>query len=78
MKSFTIDDDWRDNLNVRNLLNYYRNELLELKKGNKLVDSVSFGTRKRLIEYGIVRRFGSKYELTERGLAFLNSNTIEY
>jgi hypothetical protein len=71
MKSLTIDDDWRDNLNVWNLLNYYRNELLDLKKGSNLVDSVSYGTRKRLIEYGIVRRFGSKYELTDRGLTLL-------
>ena len=71
MTSLTIDDDLTDNLNVRNLLTYYRNELLGLKNGNKLVDSVSFGTRKRMIEYGILRRFGSKYELTDRGLTLL-------
>ena len=78
MKSITIDDDWKENLNMRNLMNYYRNELLELKKGSNLVDSVSYGTRKRLIKYGIVRRFGSKYELTDRGLTLLNSDTLEY
>ena len=71
MTSLSIDDDWTDNLNERNLLIYYRNELLGLKNGNKLVDSVSFGTRKRMIEYGILRRFGSKYELTDRGLTLL-------
>ena len=75
MKAFTLDDDWRDNLNVRNLLNFYQAELLELKKGSKIVDSVSFGSRKRLIEYGILRRFGSKYELTDRGLTLLSSIT---
>ncbi len=73
MKAFTMDDDWKDNLNVQNLLNYYQAELLELKKGSKIVDSVSFGSRKRLIEYGILRRFGSKYELTDRGLTLLSS-----
>ncbi len=78
MKAFTLDDDWRDNLNVRNLLNYYQAELLELKKGSKIVDSVSFGSRKRLIEYGILRRFGSKYELTDRGLTLLSSITKAY
>ncbi len=78
MKAFTIDDDWKDNLNVRNLLNYYQAELLELKKGSKIVDSVSFGSRKRLIEYGILRRFGSKYELTDRGLTLLSSITKAY
>ena len=72
MTSLTVNDDETDNLNVHNLLNYYRNELLGLIKGKKLVDSVSFGTRKRLIEYGILRRFGSKYELTDQGLALLN------
>jgi hypothetical protein len=71
MTSLSIDDDWTDNLNERNLLIYYRNELLGLKNGKKLVDSVSFGTRKRMIEYGILRRFGSKYELTDRGLTLL-------
>ncbi len=71
MTSLSIDDDWTDNLNECNLLIYYRNELLGLKNGNKLVDSVSFGTRKRMIEYGILRRFGSKYELTDRGLTLL-------
>ncbi|MHA2163705.1 MAG: hypothetical protein ACXABF_14905 [Candidatus Thorarchaeota archaeon] len=72
MTSLTVEDDWTDNLNMGKLLNYYLNELLGLIKGNKLVDSVSFGARKRLIEYGILRRFGSKYELTDRGLALLN------
>jgi hypothetical protein len=78
MKAFTLDDDWKNNLNVRNLLNYYQAELLELKKGSKIVDSVSFGSRKRLIEYGILRRFGSKYELTDRGLTLLSSITKAY
>ena len=78
MKAFTLDDDWRDNLNVRNLLSFYQAELLELKKGSKIVDSVSFGSRKRLIEYGILRRFGSKYELTDRGLTLLSSITKAY
>lgn len=78
MTSLSIDDDWTDRLNVSNLLTFYRNELLELINGNKFIDSVSFRTRKRLIEYGILRRFGSKYELTDRGLALLNLNTVEY
>ena len=78
MTTFTTDDDSIINLNVRNLLTFYRNELFGLIKGNKLVDSVTFGARKRLVEYGILRLFGSKYELTDRGLALLNSSTVEY
>lgn len=68
MTSLITDDDGTVNLNVRNMLIFYRNESLGLIKGNNLVDSISFGTRKRLIEYGVLRRFGSKYELTARAL----------
>jgi len=78
MTSVSIDDDWADNLNEYNLLKYYRNELLGLIKGIKLIDTVSFGARKRLIEYGILRRFGSKYELTDRGLTLLNLRMEDY
>ena len=78
MTSLSINDDWTDNLNEHNLLNFYRNELLGLREGIKLIDSVSLGARKRLIEYGILRRFGSKYELTDRGLTLLNLRMEDY
>ena len=78
MTSLSINDDWTDNLNEHNLLNFYRNELLGLREGIKLIDSVSLGARKRLIEYGILRRFGSKYELTDRGLTLLNLRLEDY
>ena len=78
MTSLSINNDWTDNLNEHNLLNFYRNELLGLREGIKLIDSVSLGARKRLIEYGILRRFGSKYELTDRGLALLNLRMEDY
>ena len=78
MTSVSIDDDWTDNLNEHNLLKYYRNELLGLIKGITLIDTVSLGARKRLIEYGILRRFGSKYELTDRGLTLLNLRREDY
>jgi len=35
------------------------------------VDSVPQGTRRRLCEHGILRRFGSKFELTELGSELL-------
>ena len=78
MTSLSINDAWTDNLNEHNLLNFYRNELLGLREGIKLIDSVSLGARKRLIEYGILRRFGSKYELTDRGLTLLNLRLEDY
>jgi hypothetical protein len=72
MDPLTIDDDWTDNLNMRNMLDYYRKELSGLIEGKKIVDSLSLGTRKRLIEYGVLRKFGSKFELTDQGMELLS------
>ena len=76
MNPSTIDDDWTDNLNIRNMLDFYRKELSGLLAGKKIVDSVSLGTRKRLIEYGVLRKFGSKFELTDQGMALLLSHAV--
>ncbi len=75
MNSSTIEDDWKDNLNLRNILDFYRKELSGLLAGRKIVDSVSLGTRKRLIEYGVLRKFGSKFELTDQGLDLLRARS---
>ncbi len=72
----TIEDDWTDNLNLRNILDFYRKELSGLLAGKKIVDSVSLGTRKRLIEYGVLRKFGSKFELTDQGMELLLSHAV--
>jgi hypothetical protein len=69
----TIADKWTDDLNKRNMLDFYRKELSGLLAGKKIVDSVSLGTRKRLIEYGVLRKFGSKFELTDLGMELLQS-----
>ena len=76
MNPSIIDDDWTDNLNMLNMLFFYRKELSELIEGKKIVKSVSFGTRKRLIEYGVLRKFGSKFELTDQGRALLLSHAV--
>jgi hypothetical protein len=68
MNPSTIEDDWTDNLNMRNMLDFYRKELSGLLAGRRIVDSISLGTRKRLIEYGVLRKFGSKFELTDKGM----------
>ena len=72
----TIEDDWTNNLNMSNMLDYYRKELSGLLEGKKIVDSVSLGTRKRLIEYGVLRKFGSKFELTDQGMDLLLSQAV--
>jgi hypothetical protein len=78
MNPLTINDDWTDNINMRNMLDFYRKELSGLLAGKKIVDSVSLGTRKRLIEYGVLRKFGSKFELTDQGMELLLSNAAEF
>ncbi len=76
MNSSTLEDDWTDNLNIRNMLDFYRKELSGLLAGKKIVDSISLGTRKRLIEYGVLRKFGSNFELTDQGMDLLLSHTV--
>jgi hypothetical protein len=60
-------------VNRLNMLDFYRKELLDLIKGKLIVDSVPLGTRRRLIEYGVLRKFGTNYEVTFRGLNYLLS-----
>ena len=60
-------DNWAEKKNANNIIQYYKDELLSLKKGKKIVSSIPLGTRKMLLEYGIIRRFGSKFELTDQG-----------
>lgn len=60
-------EDWLETKNVRNMLRYYKKALLVLKNGGCIVDSVPTGTRKRLMEYGVIRRFGNRFELTKLG-----------
>ena len=64
-------EKWAMDRSVSNMLHYYRNSLLSLMKNGVIVDSVPQGTRRRLCEHGILRRFGSKFELTELGSELL-------
>ena len=76
MNPSIIEVDWTDHLNMRNMIDFYRKELSGLLAGKKIVDSVSLGTRKRLIEYGVLRKFGSKFELTDEGIDLLLSHAV--
>jgi len=64
-------ENWAAERSVRNMLQYYRKALNRLKRGEFMVDSVPQGTRKSLVEYGIIRKFGNKFELTELGAKLL-------
>ena len=65
-------DKWVTNKSVSNMLEFFRSDLLGLTKGRIIVDTIPSGTRKRLVEHGVLRKFGSKFELTERGLQLLS------
>ncbi len=76
MNPSIIEVDWTDHLNMRNMIDFYRKELSGWLAGKKIVDSVSLGTRKRLIEYGVLRKLGSKFELTDQGIDLLLSHAV--
>ncbi len=76
MNPSTIEEDWTDKLNMRNMIDFYSEELSGLLGGKKIVDSVSLGARTRLIEYGVLRKFGSKYELTDQGMELVLSRAV--
>ena len=65
-------DKWAMDKSVSNMLEFFRSDLLGLMKGRIIVDTIPSGTRKRLVEHGVLRKFGSKFELTERGLQLLS------
>ncbi len=60
-------ENWAIEKSIRNMLEFFSADLLGLMKGRIIVDKIPLGTRKRFVEHGILRKFGSKFELTERG-----------
>ncbi len=57
---------------VLNMLDFYREPIMALKNNGRSCDSIPKGTRRRLIESGVLRKFGSKYELTKMGYELLH------
>jgi hypothetical protein len=64
-------DKWSSDRSVENMIEYYRASLLESEDGEIIVDSIPKGTRKRLLEFGVLRRFGTRFELTDLGMKLL-------
>lgn len=54
-----------------NMVHFYGDSLQALLRGETSLESIPLGNRKRFLASGIVRRFGSRYELTETGLELL-------
>lgn len=57
--------------NTLNMVEYYRDALQGLADGLTPIDPIPLCTRKRFVESGVLRRFGSRYELTETGRGLL-------
>lgn len=55
-----------------NMVQFYGDSLRALLSGETSLESIPLGNRKRFIASGIVRRFGSRYELTEIGSQLLH------
>ncbi|EMR73301.1 hypothetical protein MCGE09_00522 [Thaumarchaeota archaeon SCGC AB-539-E09] len=49
------------------MLYFYRKELHSLIDGNIVTSVIPRGTRERLIEHGILRKFGSRFKLIDQG-----------
>jgi len=64
-------DKWSSVRSVENMIEYYRASLLGSKDGEIIVDSIPKGTRKRLLEFGVLRKFGTRFELTDLGMKLL-------
>ena len=71
MASSTSEENWALYQSAINMLDFYRTELRSLIKGKMIVDSIPQGTRRLLMEYGVLRKFGSRFELTDRGRKLL-------
>ena len=56
------------------MVDYYRDALRDLAQGCTLPDSIPLCTRKRFVESGVLRRFGSRYELTATGRGLLRES----
>jgi hypothetical protein len=67
----SIEETSNQDINIRNMLAFYREELLGLTQGDIIIGSIPHGTRRHLIESGILRKFGTKYEVTDTGLKLL-------
>lgn len=53
------------------MVHFYKDSLRALLRGETSLESVPLGNRKRFLASGIIRRFGSRYELTEIGSRLL-------
>ena len=67
--------NWIIQRNLENMVEYYRIQLKGLLVGESIINKIPKGTRETLHQYGVLTRFGSKYELTNYGIELLQKLT---
>ena len=65
------EEKWSQYKSVLNMLYFYQDELRCLISGEMITDVIPKGTRARLVEHGVLRKFGSRFELTDQGIMLL-------
>ena len=73
MNQLILEENFSQKKSVINMLTFYRRELRGLIRGKVITYDIPKGTRTRLVEYGVLRKFGSKFELTDKGLNLLQT-----
>lgn len=64
-------DKWLLEKSLENMIEHYRVSLHKLIDGKKITGYIPKRTRKRMLKHGILRKFGSKFELTDFGMKLL-------
>ena len=65
------DDDFCEQRSRENLVGMFRKELLKVVEGYNCIDLLPNGVRRRMRGDGILRKAGSKYEVTALGREML-------
>ncbi|MCW4048541.1 MAG: hypothetical protein NWE89_02275 [Candidatus Bathyarchaeota archaeon] len=66
------DEDFIKRRNRENLIEFYREELLLVLEGRNSRDFMPLGVRRRLSKYGVLKKFGSRYLVTQLGMKILS------
>jgi len=65
------ENEFLERRSTENLIEIYRKELLRIVRGENCFELLPRSVRRRLRNYGILKKFGSKYEVTTKGKKML-------
>lgn len=72
MKYTEKEKEFIEQRSKENLVDMYREELLRVIGGEDCIYLISSRVRKRMREYGILKKFGNRYEVTPLGVKMLS------